>query len=135
MITGDQLLPRVALHFDYGFSPDPVSEFLASLDKIERHSPSMCLPGHGSPFNDAAGVIAGTRRATLERIGLVAHALGGEKPLSAFDLVVRLLGGRMDPDVGRHALPETLAYLKYLQLQGKTVRERASSTYLWSLLA
>ena len=36
MVTGDHLLPRVGLHFDYGFSPDPLAEFLGSLDAVER---------------------------------------------------------------------------------------------------
>ena len=35
MISGDHLLGRTVLFFDYGHSPDPVGEFLSSLDEIE----------------------------------------------------------------------------------------------------
>ena len=36
LISGDHLLGRVSLYFDYGYTPDPVGEFLASLDATER---------------------------------------------------------------------------------------------------
>ncbi len=35
MISGDHLLGRTVLFFDHGHSPDPVGEFLASLDEVE----------------------------------------------------------------------------------------------------
>ena len=35
MITGDHLLGRTVLFFDYGHTPDPVGEYLASLDAVE----------------------------------------------------------------------------------------------------
>ena len=36
LISGDHLLGRISLYFDYGYSPDPVGEFLRSLDVVER---------------------------------------------------------------------------------------------------
>jgi glyoxylase-like metal-dependent hydrolase (beta-lactamase superfamily II) len=35
LISGDHLLGRVSPYYDYGYSPDPAGEFLASLDRIE----------------------------------------------------------------------------------------------------
>src|SRR5215212_11167152 len=35
LISGDHLLGRVSLYFDYGWTPDPVGEFLGSLDVTE----------------------------------------------------------------------------------------------------
>ena len=35
LISGDHLLGRISLHFDYGFSADPVGEFVHSLDVVE----------------------------------------------------------------------------------------------------
>ena len=35
MISGDHLLGRIVLFFDYGHTPDPVGEFLTSLDEVE----------------------------------------------------------------------------------------------------
>src|SRR5579884_482721 len=39
LISGDHLLGRVSLYYDYGWSPDPVGEFLSSLDVVERLNP------------------------------------------------------------------------------------------------
>ena len=47
MISGDHLLGRTVLFFDYGHTPDPVGEFLASLDEIEPLDVDLVLPGHG----------------------------------------------------------------------------------------
>ncbi len=48
MISGDHLLGRVSVFFDYGHTPDPVGEFLASLERVARprHGP---LPGRPRP--------------------------------------------------------------------------------------
>ena len=35
LISGDHLLGRVFPFFDFGYSPDPVGEFLSSLDVVE----------------------------------------------------------------------------------------------------
>src|ERR671929_1602713 len=34
LLSGDHLLGRVSLYYDYGHSPDPVGEFLGSLDVV-----------------------------------------------------------------------------------------------------
>ena len=35
LISGDHLLGRISLYFDYGWTPDPVGEFLSSLDVVD----------------------------------------------------------------------------------------------------
>lgn len=70
VILGDLLAPVFAPWFDYGYSPDPVAEFLASLDRIERAGPfDLALPGHGrsrtsatSSRRTATGSRSGSRR-------------------------------------------------------------------------
>src|SRR5262249_21652716 len=34
LLSGDHLLGRVSLFYDYGYTPDPCGEFLHSLDKV-----------------------------------------------------------------------------------------------------
>ena len=43
LIAGDVVLGRVALYFDYGWTPDPVGELLASLDRVERLDARLAL--------------------------------------------------------------------------------------------
>ena len=63
LISGDHLLGRVSLYFDIGYTPDPVGEFLDSLDKVERLDARLVLSGHGRPFTDVAGPRGGQPRA------------------------------------------------------------------------
>ena len=76
MISGDHLLGRTVLFFDHGHSPDPVGEFLASLDEVEPLDVDLCLPGHGRPFRDPEAKIAEARRQVDELLGKVREALG-----------------------------------------------------------
>src|SRR5215213_3532296 len=52
LISGDHLLGRVSLFFDYGHTPDPVAEFLNSLDVVDELDVRLCLAGHGRTFRD-----------------------------------------------------------------------------------
>ncbi len=68
MISGDHLLGRTVLFFDHGHSPDPIGEFLGSLERVEPLEVDLCLPGHGRPFRDPEsqdrrGAAAGRRAA------------------------------------------------------------------------
>ena len=66
MISGDHLLGRTVLFFDYGHTPDPVGEFLSSLSEVEPLETELCLPGHGRPFRDPEAKIAEARRQVEE---------------------------------------------------------------------
>src|ERR1039457_2233940 len=84
LISGDHLLGRISLYFDYGSSPDPVGEFLHSLNVVERLGARLCLPGHGRTFADVHAHIQGNRKLVHERLERVQEALG-EGPLTAFE--------------------------------------------------
>ena len=40
LLSGDHVLGRISLYFDHGWTPDPVGEFLASLDRGRARSTS-----------------------------------------------------------------------------------------------
>src|SRR5262249_25440951 len=61
LISGDHLLGRISLHFDYGYTADPVGEFLHSLDIVEALGARLCLAGHGRTFADVRAHIEGNR--------------------------------------------------------------------------
>jgi len=61
LISGDHVLGRISLYFDYGYSPDPVGEFLASLDRVDALDARLALSGHGKPFVDVHGHIEANR--------------------------------------------------------------------------
>ena len=63
LISGDHLLGRVSQYFDVGYTPDPIGEFLHSLDVVDALDARLALAGHARPFTDVRGHIAGQPRA------------------------------------------------------------------------
>ncbi len=79
LVSGDHLLGRISLYFDYGYSPDPVGEFLRSLEVVERLGARLCLPGHGRTFTDVHAHIRGNRTLVDERLTSVQRAVDGQQ--------------------------------------------------------
>ena len=71
LISGDHLLGRISLYFDYGYSPDPVGEFVRSLDVVEALDARLCLAGHGRTFTDVQAHIEGNRELVAERLAKI----------------------------------------------------------------
>src|SRR3954462_11821865 len=89
LISGDHLLGRVSLYYDYGHTPDPAGEFLESLDVVDALDSRLCLAGHGRPFRDVKEHVEANRREVAERMGRVRAALrdGDGKPKTPFEIV------------------------------------------------
>lgn len=121
LISGDHLLGRISLYFDYGYSPDPVGEFVSSLDVVERLGARLCLPGHGRTFTDVAGHIEGNRSLVRERLRAVSDAIAGE-PRTAFEIVPRVYGASLTAFTAPWFLTETLAMLTHLERLGRALR-------------
>jgi glyoxylase-like metal-dependent hydrolase (beta-lactamase superfamily II) len=121
LISGDHLLGRISLYFEYGNSPDPVGEFLHSLDVVERLGARLCLPGHGRTFADVHAHIQGNRRLVYERLEKVLKALeGGE--LTAFEIVPHVYGDALGTGNAHWLISKTLAYLTHLEQTGGAMR-------------
>ena len=121
LISGDHLLGRISLYFDHGYSPDPVGEFLSSLDVVQRLGARLCLAGHGRTFTDVHAHIQGNRALVGERLEAVRGALG-EDPLTAFEVVPHVYGSSLSSDNAHWLLSKTLGYLTHLQAIGKIRR-------------
>lgn len=122
LISGDHLLGRISLFYDYGWTPDPVGEFLHSLEVIERLDARLCLSGHGKPFTDAPGHIEGNRTLVRERLDAVLASLDGT-PLKVVEIAPRVHGGELRAANASWWLSETLCYLRHLEQQGEVRRE------------
>jgi glyoxylase-like metal-dependent hydrolase (beta-lactamase superfamily II) len=121
LISGDHLLGRISLYFDYGYTPDPVGEFLHSLGVVERLSARVCLPGHGRTFADVRGHIEGNRKLVRERLERVLDAVRRE-PLTAFEIVPHVYGDALSPANVHWLLSKILGYLTHLQALGGVQR-------------
>ena len=69
LLSGDHLLGRVSLYYDFGYTPDPAGEFLNSLDVVDQLDVQLVLAGHGRPVREARRLTEANRR-TIAR----AHA-------------------------------------------------------------
>jgi glyoxylase-like metal-dependent hydrolase (beta-lactamase superfamily II) len=119
LLSGDHLLGRVSLYYDYGWTPDPTGEFLNSLDVVYELDAQLCLAGHGRPFRTVRGHIEANRRAVAERVERVRAAIDGERR-TPFEIVPALVGeDNLTPMMVNWGLSETLCYLRHLELRGE----------------
>jgi glyoxylase-like metal-dependent hydrolase (beta-lactamase superfamily II) len=123
LISGDHLLGRISLFFDYGWTPDPVGEFLNSLDVVEALDARLCVAGHGRPFFDVPGHIEGNRRLVSERLDAVLRAVRCG-PKTAVQIVPHVHGEPLTESTAPWWLLETMCYLTHLERQGAVCRER-----------
>ncbi len=136
LISGDHLLGRVSLYYDYGWTPDPAGEFLSSLDTIDALDSSLCLAGHGRPFRDVKEHIDANRREVAERIERVRSALRDGTPKTPFEVVPTLLGDpNPSPMMVNWGLSETLSYLRHLEQLEEAERVESEPAERWSLAA
>ncbi len=126
LISGDHLLGRISLYYDYGWTPDPVGEFLHSLDVIDALDVRLCLAGHGRPFTDVHAHIEGNRKLVAERLAAVVAALDGQ-PRTAVEISPSVYGEPLTPANGSWLLSQTLCYLRHLERTGGVVREPGSA--------
>jgi len=131
LISGDHLLGRVSLFFDYGHTADPVQEFLDSLDAVDELDVRLCLAGHGRPFRDVGAKIEANRELVGEQLGRMRGSLaGGEK--TAFDTVPDLLGREnFNPATSGWGLQLALAYLDHLAIAGEVEKVEGTDPIAW----
>ena len=138
LISGDHLLGRVSLYYDYGHTPDPAGEFLSSLDVIDALDSGLCLSGHGRPFRDVAEHIDANRREVASRMERVRGALSGSggRPMTPFEIVPILLGDpNPSPMMVNWGLSETLSYLRHLERLDEAEKVESSPAERWALAA
>jgi glyoxylase-like metal-dependent hydrolase (beta-lactamase superfamily II) len=131
LISGDHLLGRIVLYFDYGLSPDPVAEFSHSLEVVEGLECGLCLSGHGRPFRGVREKVRATREVLEGQLQRVREAVGSE-PRSAFELLGDILGAEnLTPQTAPWALQITLVYLDHLTRLGELEESERDGKRLW----
>ena len=131
LLSGDHLLGRVSLYYDYGYSPDPAGEFLASLDVVDELNVQLVLAGHGRPVREAHSLIEANRRAVNERVDRVRAAIA-DGPKTPYEIVPEMLDSEMPTGMMLNwGLTETLCYLRHLATRGEAAETRDSEPALW----
>jgi glyoxylase-like metal-dependent hydrolase (beta-lactamase superfamily II) len=126
IIAGDCVLKRITPNPIV--SPDPINpdkrfkslaEYLVSLAKIRKFSPTLVHGGHGEPIFDFEEIFNRYVRAIDERqkkvIGLVS-----KDGITAWDVAQRLFPNAIDQNVHRFlAISESVAHLDYAESEGR----------------
>jgi glyoxylase-like metal-dependent hydrolase (beta-lactamase superfamily II) len=130
LISGDHVLGRIALYFDHGWTPDPVGEFLASLDTVERLDVRLSLSGHGRPFTDLPGHVRANRELVAQRLEAVLAGLRERGEAAAFELLPDVYGEH-SPGMAAWLLTKVLCYLEHLERRG-LVRRTEGAPQTWA---
>jgi glyoxylase-like metal-dependent hydrolase (beta-lactamase superfamily II) len=130
LISGDHLLGRVSQYFDIGYTPDPVGEFLHSLDVTERLDGRLALAGHARPFTDIPGHIQANRDLIARNLDAVRAALTeGEK--TAYEVARAVYGEHFTEELASWQMTMTTAWLTHLAVRGH-VAKREDSVEHWA---
>jgi glyoxylase-like metal-dependent hydrolase (beta-lactamase superfamily II) len=134
LLSGDHLLGRVSLYYDYGYTPDPAGEFLNSLDVVDGLDVGLVLAGHGRPVRNARTLIAENRRTIEERMERIRTALAAG-PRTAFDVVPEMWENvdLPQPLMIGWGLTEALCYLNHMELSGEVERVDGEDPERWRL--
>jgi glyoxylase-like metal-dependent hydrolase (beta-lactamase superfamily II) len=130
LISGDHVLGRISLYYDYGWTPDPVGEFMHSLDVVDALDARLGLSGHGKPFVDVHGHIEGSRALVRKRLDAVLTALEGETR-TAVEIAPTVHDEPLTERNASWLLSETLCYLTHLERLGRAARELDGDVTRW----
>jgi glyoxylase-like metal-dependent hydrolase (beta-lactamase superfamily II) len=132
LLTGDHLLGRTSLSFDYGHTGDPVGEYLASLTTVESLGVDLCLPGHGRTFRHPGRKIAEGRRVVAEALDRIRAILARDEQ-TPFEIAGHLSPSGRPVGAGDVQLRTVLAYLDHLAGLGEAEPTGGDDPARWRL--
>lgn len=119
-LSGDHLLPRISPHISFspGSRPSPLHDYLASLAHTHSLPVSTTFPAHGQPMPYHRRRIRYLQKHHRSRLTLMLAALAAG-PRTARDVAVRVWKRKLSSEDMRFAMLESLAHLRYLEVEGK----------------
>jgi glyoxylase-like metal-dependent hydrolase (beta-lactamase superfamily II) len=133
-ILGDLVSAVFAPYFDYGYTPDPVAEFLASLHRMDAVGDlRLGLPGHGRPIDDVPASLELQRRGVAERLVAVQRAIA-EGATGAFAITRAVFGEPASGEMGVWQMTEVAAYLRHLRLAGRIERVEVAGRFRYAVV-
>lgn len=133
LIAGDHLLqkisPAVGLYPES--RPDPLGDYLASLERTIELAPRVVYPGHGEPIHNAAERARELIEHHRRRLDETAAALSDEGR-TAYEISLTVFGAELGPTQRRFAVAETLSHLERLVREGRAARAGADGTLTYT---
>jgi glyoxylase-like metal-dependent hydrolase (beta-lactamase superfamily II) len=111
--------------FEYGTTPDPYAEHIASIDRALGLDVALAFPGHGRVVESPRHRLTVARTAAQASRTRVLGALT-ERPQSAYELALELLGPRDDPGERQSMISVVLCLGEHLEAHGQARSEIGS---------
>ena len=133
LIGGDHLLARItpAVGLYPESRPDPLGDYLASLDRTAELPLRVVYPGHGDPIHDPAARAREIVEHHRGRLDVVAGALANG-PRTGYDVSHAVFGADLAPQQRRFAVAEALSHLERLVREGRAVRGGDAGTVTYT---
>jgi glyoxylase-like metal-dependent hydrolase (beta-lactamase superfamily II) len=133
LIGGDHLLqtisPAVGLYPDS--RPDPLGDYLASLERTIELAPRIVYPGHGEPIHDATARARELLEHHRVRLDETERVLKG-RDQTAYEISLSVFGRKLSPTERRFAVAETLSHLERLVRERRAARSGADGTVTYT---
>jgi glyoxylase-like metal-dependent hydrolase (beta-lactamase superfamily II) len=115
LIAGDALLARISptVGIYPEARPDPLADYLRSLERLAELAPRVAYSGHGEAIRDPALRARELIEHHRQRLEATRAALADE-PRSAYEVSRRVFGNGLPPTERRFAVAEALAHLERL---------------------
>lgn len=127
LLAGDMLLATITPNVSVwpGCRPNPLADYLASLERVSRLGARLALPGHRAVIHAVAERAAEIAAHHADRLNRVVAAAGPEGA-TAWEICRRIFPVEaLTLHQVRFAVAETLAHLVYLCAEGRMRREGA----------
>ena len=117
LISADLAYDAGEPFFEYGATPDPYADHIASIDRALELDAAVAFPGHGRVVESPRHRLLVARAAALSSRSRVLDALS-EQPKTAYELALELLGPRDDPGERQSMLSVVLCLGEHLEGHG-----------------
>ena len=133
LIGGDHLLQRIspAIGLYPESRPDPLGDYLASLERTIEFAPRIVYPGHGEPIASPADRARELIEHHRQRLDQTQRALKG-KGQTPYEISLSLFGTELGPTQRRFAVAETLSHLERLVRDDRAARSEADGTVTYT---
>jgi glyoxylase-like metal-dependent hydrolase (beta-lactamase superfamily II) len=133
LVSADHLLSRISPTVGLwpASRPDPLGDFLESLERTIELAPRLALPGHGDPIEDPVGRARELIEHHRERLAFAESTLGDE-PRTGYEVSLELFGADLKPAARRFAVAETLSHLERLVLEERVSRHEDDGTVTYT---
>lgn len=133
LLSTDHILPKITPNISYWFhgEENPLNNYLASLEKIEKLQVEWVIPSHGNPFLDANKRIEEIKAHHEDRLSYLLEEIKVET--TVYEATEKLFPKKLSVHDSRFAVGETIAHLEYLRIAGECNKELINGVYRYKV--